>query len=352
MYSSALSILPRFLWKLTIEYLSVESIFRFRTIKSCKLIFTNAYCKELILSDRIGRIALIKTNSSVIKNFWKYALDNHVDFDDLDDALRSIEKKKIMRYVHITIFIKTGVYIMRNMQNTIRLHDKNCSISINGSKIGATHIVDNMQQNDGFYLKIRVAQYISIKYVTFNIDIRFDGIKKMYHSQSLNLYKCIFNNGIGQRSIQHFNMAKCIICGDNGNTNCIIKDSILNTHTCITIMGFNTNTIHITLENSILSKSEYILWFIVSINANILIKNNIISNVDSLIGFHTHFYKYVCNNIIIMQNNTLTQIFNKYKHIEYEANNIYSELNLSTSCGLAINNTNTLTNCGFNIDQS
>ena len=359
-YSSALTILPRFLWKLIIDHLSTKSIFMLRAIKSCKAIFTNAYCKELILSNKTGKIILIKTNSSVIKNFWMYALDNYIEHNDFGDTLRSIEKKKIMRYIHITIFIKAGIYNIQNMQNTIRLHDKNCSISINGSKTGLTVIARNIQQDNYYYPKIRVAQYVSIKYITFDVGIHLDGKKKVYNSQRLNLYECIFNYGIGQCSIQHSSITKCIIRGNKelcilacnkSDTVCIVKDSILNTKKCITII--NKNIIHITLENNTILYAEYIIWFILAVNINILVKNNTISNIDNLVGFDVNLSKYTHNNIVIMQDNNMNCVFNKHQAIK--CNDVINDnkpIDLSTKYTLAINNTNTLTNCGFTVDQS
>ena len=360
-HSSALAILPKFLWKSVFDYVSMTEMKKLNKIRSYEAIFTDAYCKELVLGDKIGKITLIQTDQSRIEDFWRYVIDNHAEYDNLDDMYCWIQEADITNFIYITVFIKPGTYMANGCYNI----GKKCSISINGSKIGQTTF-----SNIYASVTYEISQYYSAKYIifnnpcywiyhlqkydmqlilsncTFNDYVTINSVKylaisnckfnkqlAMLSMQLSNISDCTFSQQVYLYSIRHLNITKCVL---NQESNIMID------------YGTKVN-----FSNNIVKQTKSIFIIVNIYNSTVNIHNNTISDLDACIKFRVDSSR--CGtNCFLMQNNHMTNVLNKYNFVNYQ-DNITSiggdiQCNIYTKCKFMIDRTNTLINCGFDID--
>ena len=342
-YSSPLVILPKFLWKHIAIYSHLQDIAKIRVLTSFRTIFDDAYCKQSLLGDKTKSIIAVRTNniqaqSGLIptnSSYWDYALIHYYEFDCIGDLFEFIKQKEFRKFANINVFIKTGNYDIKqntsgtkNMYNKYNLYGKNCSISITGSTIGQTII----SSSGILSWHLRIPFKISFENIIFDASCTFSAIKTT--DTSLKIKYCTFNEIISLDTIK----------------DAIISHCIFNTESTIYI---NTTSIDYNNNNNNIQQ-KYIFLIKNVENNTIIIRDNTISNGDSLIGFFQHSSKTGVTKVIV-KNNHLTNILKKYNRIGFfTMDAIHASKNyqkkIRSKCIIEIDGSNILTNCGFTID--
>ena len=360
-HHSALTILPRFLWKPIFDYLPAQSLKKLSNMHTFANLFTDAYCKELILSNKTGIIKVIRTSENRIDNFWIHAYNTYVEYNHLTNLMSSIDQKtKKLRY--ITIFIQPGKYY--NYYYSDYNSFGTLYVSINGSKTGQTD----------FYGTHKYVPYdISLKNIVYIDDIRIDVQRQLSKTASIRLSNCIFNKYFVLRSAGYLSISNCIFNGSNimsSIQHLIMSDCVLNCqneynaqHLVITkcILNPKTNIMISCNNNSTVDFNQNMITQTASImsitgldHSTIKIHNNIISEVDACISLHK--YKSIRGkNFFLMQNNSITNMPHKYNRIDYAGViNAGKKLNsrIRSKCKFILDESNTLINCGFTADAN
>ena len=365
-HSSALAILPKFLWKSVFDYVSMTEMRKLNNIGSYETLFTDAYCKELVLGDKTGKITLIQADWSRIEDFWRYTIGNYVEYSNLNDMYRWIQATDTTKFIYITVFIKSGTYMANGYYNI----NKKCSVSINGSKIGQTTFSNIYHCGD---VKYELPQYCSVKNIIFNIHCDWNHYHLQKYDMQLILSNCVFNNHIIIKSVKYLAISNCkfnnqfsILSIQLSNiSDCIFGYRIysqsirhLNITKCVLNQESNIMIDHgikgtIDFSNNIVKQTKSIFIIINIYNSTINIHDNIISDLDTCVSFRQDSSK--CGtNCFLMQNNHMTNVLNKYIFVNYK-DNITSiggdiQQHIHTKCEFIIDSSNTLTNCGFDID--
>ena len=383
-YSSALAMLPKFLWKSIFDYLTMIELRKLSSMSSYTLIFTDIYCKELVLGDKMSRIIAIQTDQDRIDNFWKYVIDNYTEHDILDDVYHWIQSKSKNEGTYVTVFIKSGLYMVND---NLYGPSKKQSISINGSKLGQTEFRNIRHEYAARLPCVHFSRYYSAKNIIFNDHVVIESVKRLaisnckfnnrLHMESIRLLaisNCTFNDYASIESVKHLAISNCkfnwrlymksikLLTVSNSTfdyritlqsirqsdiTNCVLnqKSTIVINYKNKGIINFNNNIV----------KGTKTIFLIANIsNSSINIHNNVISDLNSCIDFYQDSPKYE-TNCFLMQNNHITNVLNRYNIVNY-LNNIrdiskHIQQNIHTKCKIIIDDSNTLTECGFGIDS-
>ena len=336
-YSSPLVILPKFLWKHIAIYSCLQDISKIRVIASFRTIFDDAYCKQCLPGDKTKSIVAIRTNniqaqSGLIpanSNYWDYALIHYYEFDCIGDLFECIKQKKFKKFANINVFIKTGIYgfgIKQNAYNEYDLYGKKCSIAISGSTIGQTIIGNNTTPTWILCIPFE----ISFENIIFDIQCVFSGVVLI--DTFLKIKHCSFSRTISLGEIKNSTISHCIFSAK----------SMIHIHN--TSIDYNNNNV----------QQKYIFLIMDIDNNTIIIRDNIVSNCDSLISFFQHSTKIGVTRIIV-KNNHLTNILKKYNYIDHFTTNVKCinrayRRKIRSKCIIEVDSSNILTNCGFTID--
>ena len=236
-YLSCRSIIPKFLWKHIIEYMSYESFLKMIVInKHFDVLIDENAIKSRFIEDRSDAIVIVKCKSKRVDYFWKYTMETYIACASIRELFQYIDddddNKESTAMVYYKIFIKEGEYVIGRQYFTFN-HNP-CSIEINGAKsglisesskripttsyIGGRHIPEthlfpggakikyDFTNNDLlsiYTLGIKISRYFSVKYITFcDVSCIFEADKDRsindkdfaiihYYSQ-LHLHSCTF----------------------------------------------------------------------------------------------------------------------------------------------------------------
>lgn len=184
MYYNLTQLLPKFLWKHIVEYLSLKEIRR-----TCLLnlydIYRDDECRDLFMNNRSDAITVVRCERNRIDNFWKYACANYVPYDNVDFMLKSETNSK--HIIYLKVFMKPGMhmvstfkYIFNNVQNI----EINGSVTNESTLISCEHTYPRLQLENIIFL--------SLKRILFrDIELYVDGIRGRY--SELCISKCTFN---------------------------------------------------------------------------------------------------------------------------------------------------------------
>ena len=133
--ASCLSIIPKFLWKHIIEYMSYEGFLKMIVInKHFDILIDENAIKSRFIVDRPDAIVIVKCKSKRMDYFWKYAMETYIACASIRELFQYIDddNKKNTAMVYYKIFIKEGEYVIGRQYYTFN-HNP-CSIEINGAK--------------------------------------------------------------------------------------------------------------------------------------------------------------------------------------------------------------------------
>ena len=364
-HHSVLTILPRFLWKPIFDSLSVIELKKLSSMRTFTNLFTDAYCKELILSNKTGKIKVIRANENRIDNFWIHAYNTYVEYDCLIDMMQSI-RQKTKEFIYITVFIQPGKYDNHYYYD---FGYRKCNISINGSKTGQTDFCSAYNQQHTYnYLP----HCLSLKNIVYMSDCCINTYRHPNKTGSIILSNCIFNRKFFLQSTRHSTISNCTFNGfsimsliqyltmsycvfdcqaEYDVQHLVIIKCILNSQTNTVVYCNKDSTIE--FNNNTITQTTSIMSLIGLKNNTIKIHNNIILDVDACISFYK--YKPIHGeNYFLMQNNSITNMPHKYNRINYAGVtiNISKKINtrILSKCKFILDNSNTLTNCGFTVD--
>lgn len=266
------ALLPKFLWKHIINYLSTNNI-------TTMIVANNDFVgvmddndwKRCFYDGRKDAIVIIKCVCKRIDNFWRYACYNYIACVDIDDMLSFIEADNITAssFIYYKIFIKEGRYDISKLSKHYRFNNTDCSIEITGSnRYQYKTIFSNPNKADAAILIL--SKYFSIKYITFCYTLwlsRYDHDNKEAIDNSnleVKISNCIFSNSRIIKGLYVHSIDKLVICDVQfKNSNCDLE--LVN----------NTTMTNCIFDNSIL------LIEACRLEVNYMIKNNLFSNIQS-----------------------------------------------------------------------
>ena len=382
-YPSALAILPKFLWKSIFDHLAMIELRKLSSMLSYTSIFTDIYCKELVLGDKMSKIIAIQTIFERIDNFWKYTIGNYTEHDILDDVYHWVQSKSKNGYIYVTVFIKSGLYMVND--DLCGLDKKYC-VLINGSKLGQTEFRNIRPKYAARLPCVYFPRYYSAKNIVFNDHVAIESVKRLAISnckfnnrlyiasislltisncifnddtsiqlfEHLAIFNCEFNNRLRMESMKLLTIFNCTFgyritlqsIQQSNITNCVLN------HESHIMINYKNKGI-INFYNNIVKGTKSI-FRIANINNSIInIHNNVISDLNSCINF-CHDSSICGTNCFLIRNNHITNILNKYNLVNYQGNIIdlskHIQEIIHTMCKIIIDDSNTLINCGFNID--
>lgn len=393
-YSSALAILPKFMWKPILDYLSIKQLTKLSRFRAYDSVFTDIYCKKLMLSGKTGAITVVLTDHIRTSNFWIHACNTHNTYDYLKDLYRSL--KKIKKNIYVTVFIKSGMYFMSHRDTSqFIFYNMNRSLSIIGSKSGrtefgsidkykhiylpycsslknivfTTHLTIESRINNKLGQKKYNVESVNLTNCRFNsfslcptryvtvVDCKFSDDITLSHLRCLTISNCEFNNMIFLSQIRHLTVSNCEfnnnIISLYQNHQSIITKCIFNSGSYIELSGKKSGSID--FGNNTVTHTQFIFTIREIENNTINIHDNIISNLEACISFSRDTYKRG-NTCFLIYNNHLTNIYHKYNNISYahvKINNSRQVIKeIHNKCKITMDSSNTLTNCGFTVDAN
>lgn len=226
MASTPISIIPKFLWKHIIDFMSITDLLCMNAVnKFFSNVINDADWKKCFLDKKSHDIAFVICDSKHMDNFWKHACRTYINCSNIDHAFHKIEQdnrnnsrfnekqQATGRYIYYKIFIKPGNYDLAyyNPQETRILHlftATDCSIEMIGSKscMGKTvltthHELGAMSVRNGQRNMIVCPQHFLIKNITFgNFASGLDKYgfdtdnDNMTILSELHILNCTFNN--------------------------------------------------------------------------------------------------------------------------------------------------------------
>ena len=349
-YSTPQQILPKFLWKYIIDYVSYNNIHTLIRVNShfAKLIDDDDG-RESFLESRINAIVIIKCKSNRMKYFWKYAQSNYRTCNDIDDIFYIIRADDNIKLFYHKVFIKQGHHIASKYHYycDIVLHNLIHNIEIVGSHNNSTVIAahHSLPYNNNCQ-SIYYTGNISIKNITFS-DIQYKFVKRVnYHvvfydivAPTLSISNCIFINH-SDLSLENIYDISLLNCRFNNSrlltNNCKIEPIQYNiSHNIFTnikdgayiycigniclssIINITKNTFDNKTNDSISLLSNNLTA------GTIAFSNNRISDIKSCI-------KYACHSksIVIFSNNTFNHVSKLYDNtwlanIKLNSDNIF-----------------------------
>ena len=192
--TSALAILPKFLWKQIACYMYPQDIAKVRHIADFITTFNNEYCKQHLLNNTSEAIIAIITKSVNDQpeittmddsKFWDHVLAHHYKFNYISHLFVFIGKKKFRKFAYITAFIKAGAHNSGintvktcDMWNKYNFFNKKCSVTINGSTSGQTIISSSRIVGWSFCIPL----CFSFENIIFDADCTFVGNKGIFNN--------------------------------------------------------------------------------------------------------------------------------------------------------------------------
>ena len=242
-------IIPKFLWKHIIEYMSYYDIVKMTTItKYFAGLIEEDVGQSDFLEHRSNAIAIVKCNARRMDYFWKYVLQTYIGCDNINDLFQYIENdiKHSTNFIYYKVFIQAGEYLFDNNTNKrYVLNQHRCSIEVNGSKSGSTLIKHIINRNEYAYrqeISVVIPEYFLMCHINFhNVTCNFtkynpetylkyiedDNFIEINYYSELYVHNCIYAES----------------CGSNLKMICIDKTTIVN---CVFDTGLfigNTNSL-------------------------------------------------------------------------------------------------------------
>ena len=303
---SALAILPKFLWKHIAVYLSLRDIGVNRSIAGFKRIFDDDYCKSRLLSDTVEAIIVVKTKSNDTSRFWKHAMFRHQKYTCLLDLFEVIRKTKFRKFTYITVFMKPGIYSVKQVyiRGNYGSRNNKYSISIIGSISDPTTIIEQTIPASIWY--IEAPRCISFENIIFDTASTLEGMINKGSTVLTHITNCKFNNWLYVHNIQKLFISNCEF------NKSVIIDTI--TQSSITQCVFNIESeiilfnVSIDFNNNIVIPKQ-ILHVKQLENNTIIVRNNAVSDCVACINFGD-YTRLTENDHIIIQNNHLITIDN------------------------------------------
>ena len=379
-YLSPINILPKFMWKYIIAYLTWKDIIKISQVHShFDGIIDDISTKNEFLSNHKGNIAIVKCDSKRLKYFWKYANGNYFSCDGIYDIICYITKdinvgkhilskrvptaeaRETKSVYYYKIFIKPGEYPYFDGESYTDLFAESKGIEINGSKSGSTTIIN--QEKDPHGLSFVIPRYFMLKRIKLqNMIVNLTYENNIIHEEviitnctfegnnsglqtipvkKMTISNCIFNFGYLYISGEYindilseservlttgatdsvyyeYNITHCTFMASGGYcyNNCIVMDNIFNSK-----ISFDSNCVsnrRIIFE----SKYDHNISILISKSkyihgTSILIKNNCISDV------HTALLR--CSGAIFSNNyfNNVDRLYYKSTSIIVDDSNIF-----------------------------
>lgn len=326
-----LAILPKFLWKHIIAYLTYANKLQLPTVNSQFSAMID--WKALFLDDRPDAIVIVKCVSYYITNFWYYASNNHISCDGVSALLHFISSDNVDNsFIYYKVFIKSGEYLFANYNYNTEYNfcKRSCSIKITGSKTATTSFVYNSRCNNNLdtdivycreTIPIVISKYFSMSYIRFHnlkcLLMKYDFDTSCSDNTELSISNCDFNGDLCVLDITDVNKTNITNCQFNSQygvgiyktvyiTENIIKCMISNStfitkKDCIIGSIYDTITnILIQFTNNRVMKAKTVFAYFYDPNSKIIISNNSISNVDSFLRS--------CQNTIVINDNYFVNV--------------------------------------------
>ena len=317
-YPSCRTIMPKFLWKHIIEYMSYPAILKIEKIDSSfSDLVDEDVGKSNFLEHRTNAIVVVRCMLHHMDYFWKYALEEYVECDSIHSMLRFIENHDDTSISYYKVFIKAGEYLCNN-HNYI-FNQTSYNIEINGSKSGSTVIKHSGDENEykPFYtLSFVTSKYFSMSHIKlYNVSCRFkryriepyhnltdDDLIKIYSYSELYIHNCIFATSYADLAIYSTNkstISNCTFALEDSNCFDICSEIPCTINFNNNIVLRSTNLFH----NQFCTINDCVTIFVSG--------NNHFDTVTSL-------YDKTCNNIVIDNTNTFIncgeQLMNQIKN--------------------------------------
>ena len=327
------------------------------------------------LEHRTNAIVVVKCDARDIDYFWKYASQNYISCDNINELFQYFEDdiKHNTTVIYYKVFIRIGDYPYDNYANNNNgyahrsyiFNENLCSIEINGSRSGSTTIVyTNDQITNNYALKVMIPKYFSINHIIFcNVSCNFvkhhydirskyltdDKFISTYADVTLYLNNCVFAGSHADLAINSINKASIINCifdarlhilngisfgrsiesrmhklGLTNNIECSVSRSTFSIKTsgnsCIDIYTELPHSINFT-NNLVLKAVMLFYCSIFNKNTAFQVSNNTISNMDICVQ---------CCRDIRFVGNHFDRVMALY----------------DSSSNITVDNTNTFINCG------
>ena len=170
-FAAPQQIIPKFLWKQVIRYMSYDNIVKMITItKHFAGIVDEDTGQSNFIEHRSSSIAIVKCNMRRMSYFWKYALQTYIGCEHIPDLLQLIEDdvNHAVDFIYYKVFIKSGEYLFNNASKWYEFNKNRCSIEITGSKTESTIIKSNTNKYDNLHtISVIVHEYFLICHITF-----------------------------------------------------------------------------------------------------------------------------------------------------------------------------------------
>lgn len=365
-YLSCKSIMPKFLWKHIIEYLSYDNIININTIDSSffALVDENDW-RSNFLEHRTDAIVVVKCDTRQMDYFWKYASQNYISCGNINELFRYLKGdiKHNTTMVHYKVFIQTGEYPYNNYYNGNDYQDYNfsnkpCSIEINGSKSKSTSIrYTNKKITNYFALHVVIPKYFSIKHIIFHnvscsfLKHKFDTYKCLTDDKFINIYSdtelyinnCIFEGSHTILAISSINKSIIVNCTFNAKLN------ISNGISCNQIT--ESRMYKLGLANNIECSISHSTFLIespidscININSDLFHKINFTNN--TVLKAATLFYDWLNKNTIIQISN-MDMCVQCCCNVRFANNHFDNVIALydDKSSNITVDDTNTFINC-------
>lgn len=304
-YITPFAILPKFLWRHIVGYLSYTNITKLIAVNSHFVELDNGEDKSSFLEDHKYAIAVVKCQSNRMAFFWKYATETYVECYTIDKLFlylkNSIGSNTTDAFVYYKIFIKPGKYSIHDSFHRLNcvFNTRPCSIEINGSKSKQTSIKYDITGITGSRVII-ISKYFSMKYISF-YDMPFFFKKRRYDNDNRCDEEFIAINGYSELYISN-----CTFEGQQSNLgmSCINKSTITNCH-------FNDHGVYISdyAFDSIMEKMDK-LGLSIDIEYNISYCTFSLSSTNC-VGFNV---RCVSPRIIFFNNNIVLKAASLFNH--------------------------------------
>lgn len=362
-YHTPQAIIPKFLWKYIIEYVSYTDIINLITVNShfARLI-DDGDGKNSFLENRSDNIAIVKCASKQMNYFWKYAIEHYVSCDNSINGLfryivNDLADSDDGVFTYYKIFIKSGEYLLN--ANIIGRDDtfifsKPCSTEINGSKSEMVTFKRNVMQNTIYNNKL----YITLPMFFTMKHIRFCELSCQFHKHRLNLNvtdcidmsqhvlyisNCIFDKS--ELSILSINKSTITNCEFNGK-GLYISSTDFDNKIANRMRKIGRNIcIEYLISHSTFSSVQECVYIVCDLLRTIKFTNNIVRTTDKI-------FRSIINNktVYVASNNKIYNInlcADGCDNISFKHNHFDNVDTLYNKCNIInADNTNTYENCG------
>lgn len=190
-------ILPKFLWRLVIDYLSNDAIAKASTIDTR---FDTIVDWQYIFIRSITAISIVEEYGILNHSnlFWKYAASNHIRCDDIGSMLDELDKVDYneSRFISHKVFVRAGIYTFTNISSKTYNFNKNPRsielIGIDNPTIKSNSIHNQLNIDPPQFFTMSNLHFIGIQCNFVNGDWGYCD----NHQKQLVITDCIFTDDI------------------------------------------------------------------------------------------------------------------------------------------------------------